>query len=131
KQAGNITWNDPKKPVWIRALAESHGVKSCVEARFMPVEAKGIYTRLITSYTGVTVVPSQSDVGAGGEGIDDPTRWKQTWLTGEVWQNSTDTSWTRASEALHQPVDGAHPVTLGGVPAPDVLGFYAAHDVGS
>src|SRR5438093_1501030 len=97
----------------------------------MPVESKGSYTRLITSYTGVTVVPSQSDVGAGGDGIDDPTRWKQTWLTGEVWQNSTDTSWTRASEALHQPVDGAHPVTLGGVPAPDVLGFYAAHDVAS
>ena len=125
KQAGNITWNDPKKPVWIRALAESHGVKSCVEARFMPVESKGIYTRLITSYTGVTVVPSQSDVGAGGDGIDDPTRWKQTWLTGEVWQNDADTSWTQV------PVNGAHPVMLGDVPAPDVSGFIAAHLAGA
>jgi hypothetical protein len=51
----------------------------------------------------------------------DGVRWTQTWLTGDVWQNSTNTDWTEV------PTQDSHAVTIGDAPAPDVASFIAAH----
>src|SRR5438552_16114177 len=88
-------------------------VLALVSAMPCGAESYAIYRGLVTTYSGLTVVDSQADP----YGLDNPDRWPQTSLTGEVWQNGSDIDWTK--------VPGVHPYTIGGVPAPDVLGFYA------
>ncbi len=49
---GAVTWNGD--PVWIRALAESHGAKTYIEARYLPQEPQRIYKRLIAPHSTTT-----------------------------------------------------------------------------
>jgi hypothetical protein len=119
---GDVPWG---QEVWIRALAVKRDARSMLEERFVPIKPDDIYKRLITSHNTVTLDPFEPSPLTGGTGI----RWSQTFVSGNVWQNSANTAWAfgpNAAQTDYFPRTAAN-VRVGGVPAPAVPGFLGAH----
>ncbi len=78
---GPVVWS-PNHPIEIRVLAERGGAHCMLEASFTPHPALDYYKRLMSLSGGLTF---------HWVGYDLTVRTPQTFLTGEVWQNSLDT----------------------------------------
>ena len=112
---GKVKWH-PDSLLTIRVLGIDGPARKLIEARFQPIPGIGLYKHLYTSTAGVTVKP--------GPGTADTLRWYQTALNGNVWQNSTDTTWSKRAKL------GSHAVyRIGNVPPIDLDRFFADHAI--
>ena len=110
---GKVKWN-PDSLITIRVLGIDGPARKLLEAKFRPIPGIGLYKHLYTSSGGVTVKPAP--------GTADTVRWSRTDLTGSVWQNSPDTTWSKRAKV------GSHSVyRIGNVPQPSLDQFFTDH----
>ena len=114
--AGKVQWY-PDSVLTLRVLAVDGPARKLLEARFRPIPGFGLYKHLYTASGKVTAKNS----GAS----DSTTRWINTLLTGNVWQNDADTSWSTKTRGSHSVYH------IGGVPPPNLDAFFDAHWAGA
>jgi len=114
----SVNWASNAKPVWIRSLAVIGGQRAMVEAQFMPHRGRSFYKRLFTLSSpliGLDVRPM------GGQPPPPPGHdWSasdQVFLSGEAWQNASNT--LPANIGMAPTMDMS-----GGVPQPDVASYF-------
>ena len=116
---GKVQWH-PDSILTLRVLGIDGPARKLIEARFRPIPGIGLYKHLFTSTAGVTVKP--------GPGTADTARWYQTALNGNVWQNSSDTTWSKRAKASPLLISNSHSVyRIGNVPSINLDQFFADH----
>lgn len=101
---GKVNWM-PDSIITLRVLAIRGTARRLLEAKFSPLAGPMLYKHLFTSYDTVSVTAA------------DPSK---VVLTGNVWQNNPDTSWSTKSS-------GSHSVyKIGKVPRPSLDSFMAS-----
>lgn len=116
--SGAVDWGGTER-VTIRVVGVQGDGRRMLESSFIPSRPGNVYKHLISTFgttrsNRITVIP-------GGPGLS------EVWLTGEVWQNTTDVAWTGCGP----PLPGSHPTSIGGVPDPDLDSFFSIHVAGA
>jgi hypothetical protein len=128
----DIDWDNPTgEPILIRVKAQKNGKTHMIEGLYSPSRAQSLYQRLMSlSGAGANDSVGLAVIRKELAEVDENPYWA-TWLYGEARQNqSVDLpqvifpfGFPEQSQTLA--------VTPGGVPAPDVDGFLAAHWTGA
>ena len=111
--------------VTITVVGSAFGIKRKLVAKYLPGNNESYYKRLFTVAGNVTLPPH--------EGYDDLLNWSRyrTFRVADsspdpgAWANDPDPSWADSLAWLGHP-----PPRVGGVPAPEVTAFMAAHPTG-
>jgi hypothetical protein len=118
--------------VTIVLTAGAHGTTQTVSGRFLPSVTTDYYKRLFT-IAGLSVSGASGPSGSiwvEPNGLNELPLLRLGSVTlgasDQVWQQSSDTSWTaRANWPVHPPI------RTGSVPVPDVASYYVDHPYGS
>lgn len=110
---GTVDWTGGLGPIVIQVRGIDRDRSRTMEARFDPKVAGNPYQNLIASHSFVLSDLTSLPHGSGGTA-------EHLTLNGPIRQKDPDTSWVSS-------VPGAHAITVGDVPLPDVDAFLAAH----
>jgi hypothetical protein len=123
---GDIRWSDPDYgDILIRVKAVKNGQTHFVEARYDPSRAPSLYKRLM-SLSGATGDSSSLAIWRQDPAETNDWNYWATWLFGEARVND-DANISHIFPFGFPPQSASLTLKVGGVPIPEVDGFFADH----